>query len=88
MDTFDRYSLKVSKLGEKLGLSRHQGFAVIHALDLKSDPKYYRERRTANGHIQFQGLSNLALQRARKALGEGLDVDAAVIKYNARNSKK
>lgn len=88
VDTFDRYSLKVSKLGKKLGLTRHQGLAVIHALALKSDPKCYRKRLTANGHIQFQGLSNLALERARKALDEGLDVDEAVVRYNERNSNK
>lgn len=29
VDTFDRYSLKLSKLGEKLGLTRHLGLAVF-----------------------------------------------------------
>lgn len=83
VDTFDRYSLKLSKFGEKLGLTRHQGLAVTHALDLRSDPKCYREKLTANGHVQFQGLTNIALERAKKALDDGLDVDAAVASYNA-----
>jgi len=82
VDTFDRYSLKLSKLGEKLGLTRHQGLAVIHALDLRSDPKCYREKRTANGHVQFQGLSNIALERAKNAVVDGLNVDQAVADYN------
>lgn len=83
VDTFDRYSLKLSKFGEKLDLTRHQGLAVIHALDLRSDPKCYREKFTSNGHVQFQGLTNIALERAKKAIAEGLDVDAAVVAYNA-----
>ncbi|GAB3616539.1 hypothetical protein GCM10027416_10960 [Okibacterium endophyticum] len=83
VDTFDRYSLKLSKFGEKLGLTRHQGLAVIHALDLRSDPKCYREKLTSNGHVQFQGLTNIALERAKKAIAEGMDVDAAVVAYNA-----
>lgn len=88
VDTFDRYSLKLSKLGGKLGLTRHEGLAVIHALGLRSDPKCYREKRTANGHIQFQGLSNIALERARKAIAEGLDVDGAVADYNSHVASK
>lgn len=81
VDTFDRYSLKLSKLGDKLGLTRRQGYAIIHVLGLKSDPKCYREKRTANGNIQFQGLSNIALERAKTALADGLDVDEAVAAY-------
>lgn len=88
VDTFDRYSLKLSKLGEKLGLTRHQGLALVHALDLRSDPKCYREKRTSNGHVQFQGLSNIALERARKALADGLDIDKAVANYNSRVRSK
>lgn len=88
VDTFDRYSLKLSKLGEKLGLTRHQGLAVIHVLGLRSDPKCYREKRTANGHVQFQGLSNIALERARAALRDQLDVESAVADYNAHVAGK
>ncbi|MBI8988439.1 DUF3644 domain-containing protein [Corynebacterium meridianum] len=88
VDTFDRYSLKLSKLGEKLGLTQSQGYAVVHHLDLKSDPACYRSKTTPKGNITWQGLSNLALERARKALDDGLDVDAAVVEYNARNDRK
>ncbi|WP_029089677.1 DUF3644 domain-containing protein [Brevibacterium album] len=88
IDTFDRYSLKLSRLGEKLELTRHQGYAVIHHLDLKSDPACYRCKTTSKGNIAWQGLSNRALERARKALADGLDVDAAVTRYNAHNASK
>lgn len=88
VDTFDRYSLKLSRLGEKLGLTRYQAYAVIHHLGLKSDPACYRCKTTARGNIAWQGLSNRALERARKALDDGLDVDAAVVKYNAHNARK
>ncbi|WP_309130843.1 DUF3644 domain-containing protein [Brevibacterium sp.] len=93
VDTFDRYSLKLSKLGEKLGLTRHQGLAVAHVLDLKSDKKYYRAKLTAKGNIAWQGLSNHALEHAKRALANGLDVDEAVAQYNgwsrsARGPKK
>ncbi|WP_211359047.1 hypothetical protein [Nesterenkonia populi] len=84
VDTFDKYSLKLTKLGGKLGLSRHQGLAVVEALGLKDDPKCYREKRSASGSIQFQGLSNAALERAKRALQQGLDVEGAVDDYNAR----
>ncbi|WP_163721224.1 DUF3644 domain-containing protein [Micrococcus sp. Alg238-R198] len=87
VDTFDRYSLKLSKLGEKLGLTRHQGYAMIHYLDLKADPACYRCRTTPKGNIAWQGLSNRALDRARKALNEGLDINAVVATYNARNAR-
>lgn len=88
VDTFDRYSLKLSKLGEKLGVTRHQGYAVVHHLGLKSDPACYRCKTTSKGNIAWQGLSNRALERARKALDDGLDIQAAVVEYNDHNAKK
>lgn len=88
VDTFDRYSLKLSKLGDKLGLTRHQALAVVHHLDLKSDPACYSCKLTSKGNIAWQGLSNRALERAHKALDEGMDVDAAVAEYNAYRASK
>lgn len=88
VDTFDRYSIKLSAIGAKLGLTRHQRLAVVHALDLRSDAKCYREKLTSNGHVQFQGLSNVALDRAKKALGDGLDVAEAVARNNASVAAK
>lgn len=88
VDTLDRYSLKLSKLGEKIHLTRHEGLAVIHAFDLRSDPKCYMEKRSANGHVQFQGLSNIALERAKKAIAGGLNVDQGVADYNTHIASK
>lgn len=47
VDIFDRYSLKLSKLWERLGLTPHQAYAVVHHLGLKSGPAYYRCKTTA-----------------------------------------
>ena len=54
-----------------------------HALNLRSDPKCYRKKRTANGCVQFQRLTNIALGRVKTAHAQGLGVDAAVADYNA-----
>ena len=35
-------------------LARAQGYAVIHALGLRDDPKCYKEKRTARGNRQFE----------------------------------
>lgn len=86
VDTFDRYSIKLSEFGPKLGLNAYQGYAVIHALKLRSDPTCYWEKRTSRGNIQFQALSVTALERARKAIADnsGL-VEEAVTVYKARS---
>lgn len=86
--TFDRYSIKLSKFGEKLGLTQYQGYAVVYHLDLKSDPACYSCKVTPKKSIVWQGLSIRALELARRALDEGLDVDAAVTEYKAHIASK
>lgn len=81
VNTFDKFSLRLSKFGEKLGLTRDEGLAVVYALGLKSDPDCYLGRFTPNGGVTFQGLSNVALERAKTALKEGLDVQEALTAY-------
>ena len=88
VDTFDTYSIAPSKFGEKLGLTAHQGYAVIYALDLRNDPRCFKEKRASKGYVKFSGFSNRALERAKTALNDGLDVKQAVADYNARNRKK
>lgn len=88
VDTFDTYSIAPSKFGEKLGLTAHQGYAVIYALDLRNDPKCFKEKRASKGYVKFSGFSNRALERAKTALSDELDVKQAVADYNARNRKK
>ena len=86
--TFDRYSIKLSKFGEKLGLTQYQGYAVVQHLGLKSDPACYSCKVTPKKNIVWQGLSIRALELARRALDEGLDVDAAVAEYKAHIASK
>lgn len=83
VNVFDKYGIALSSFGERLELSRQQGYAVIYALRLKDDPHCYYVRRTARGGITFQGLSRRALERAREALSDGLDLDVAVSDYRA-----
>lgn len=89
VDTFDRYSIKLSEFGPKLGLNRYQGYAVIDALELRSDEACYLLKRTRKGNVQFQGLSPKALDRARKALADDPDlVERAVDDYKRARASR
>lgn len=81
---FDEYGLKLSQFGERLGLTRQQGLAIIDHLGLKLDDRTYFVRHNRSGNVIYQGLSARALHLAREALASGLDVDAATANYNAR----
>lgn len=84
---FDKYGIKLTDFGARLGLSMTQGYAVIYALDLKNDPDCYYVRRTPAGNVQFQGLSQAAVDKARQALDAGqLSVADAVGLYRARST--
>lgn len=85
MDPFQEFNIKLSEFGAKLGLSRQQGFALIWELDLKEDGRSFFIKKTERGNVVYQGLSARAIHRAREALDQGLDLDSAVRKYNARN---
>ncbi|MGY1738378.1 DUF3644 domain-containing protein [Geodermatophilus sp. SYSU D00684] len=81
---FDEFSIKLISFGERLGLSRQQGLAIVEHLELKDDDRAYFIRRNRNGNVVYQGLSARALHLARQALDDGLDVDAVTQAYNAR----
>jgi hypothetical protein len=81
VNTFDKYNIKLSEFGAKLGLGRDEGLAIIHALGLKDDPACYYARKTKQGNIAFQGLSKTALDQARKAIDGGLDIRQASVEY-------
>lgn len=61
------------------------GGVDLQGLDLKDDSRAYTVKRTPAGNIIYQGLSARALHLAREALDAGLDVDAAVDRYNSRS---
>lgn len=85
VNVFDKYGLKLSQFGDKLGLTSYEGLAVVYHLGLTDDPHAYYVKRTANGNIQFQGLSARALHIAREALAEHEGfVTEAVRAYKAR----
>lgn len=81
LNVFDKYGIKLSDFGRRLGLNREEGLALVHDLGLKQDPECFYIRRTAAGNPEFQGLSHVALERAREALDQGLDVQAAKKRY-------
>lgn len=85
---FDEFSIKLNDLGPRLGFNQHQGQAIIEHLQLKDDDRAYFVRRNRNGNIQFQGLSARALELAKKALADGLDVDEVTRAYNERRAAR
>lgn len=87
VNVFDKYSIKLSQFGAKLGLGRNEGLALIDALDLKDDPDCFYVKRTRAGNVQFQGLSARALEIARKALADSnFDLTVALAAYNRKTS--
>ncbi|WP_121192390.1 DUF3644 domain-containing protein [Motilibacter peucedani] len=86
---FEEYSVKLSSFGEKLGLSRHEGYALIETLALKGDDRAYFVKRTANGGVIYQGLSARALELGRKALQDpSMDLQTIVQQYQQARSRK
>lgn len=85
LDPFQEFNIKLTEFGAKLGLTRQQGLTIVWDLDLKDDSRAYYVKRTPAGNIIYQGLSARALHLAREALDAGLDVDAAVDRYNGRS---
>lgn len=86
---FDEYSIKLSKFGEHLGLSRHEGHALIAALNLKSDDRAYFVRKNQSGNVVYQGLSARALELGKRALADtDFNLDDAVRAYNSRGQRQ
>lgn len=82
---FEEFGIKLSKFGEKLGVSQTEGYAVIYVLGLKEDERSYFIKRTGSGNVVYQGLSARALALARDALAESsFDLADAVVRYKAR----
>ena len=87
MDPFQEFNIKLSEFGQKLGVTRHEGYALIWCLELKNDGRAYYIKKTDRGNVVYQGLSARALHLARQALDEDLDVGEAAARYNARSRK-
>lgn len=67
---FEEYGIKLSKFGEKLGVSVNEGYAVLDALKIKDDDRAYFVRYTSSGNIIYQGLSARALELGKQALAD------------------
>lgn len=84
---FEEFGIKLSEFGEKLSLTRTEGYALIHVLNLKGDERAYFLKLTSSGNVRFQGLSSRALEVAKAALAdEAFDLAEAVRIYKARKS--
>lgn len=82
---FEEYAIKLSKLGEHLGITRNEGLALIAALQLKDDDRSYFVKRNASGNVIYQGLSARALEVGKRALADhDFDLQDAVRRYNSR----
>lgn len=82
---FEEFGTKLSKFGETLGLSQHQGHALIEALKLKGDDRAYFVRVNDRGNVQFQGLSARAIDLGRRTLADpAFDLEKVVRNYNAK----
>lgn len=82
VDPFVEFGGKLTEFGQKLGITRQQGYALIAHLALKEDDRAYFCRRTKNGNIQYQGLGARAYELGRRALESGIDVAELTRQYN------
>lgn len=84
---FEEFGTKLTAFGEKLGISRQEGLALIWELNLKKDDRAYFVKKTDSGHILFQGLSARAVDLGRKALADPtFDITQVTRRYNNRNA--
>ncbi|WP_285907354.1 DUF3644 domain-containing protein [Pseudodesulfovibrio pelocollis] len=84
-DSTGYYSLMATKLGEKLGLNRHQVLSVINYLGLKDDPHCYKEFKM--GSQCHKHYSPKAIDAIRKAL-EVEPIEAIVEKMKQRKREQ
>jgi hypothetical protein len=68
VNELDYYSLNVSALAEKVGLTAPRTTALIRYLGLQDDVEYYK--RIMVGKVAFKRYSMKALERLKRALGE------------------
>jgi hypothetical protein len=88
VDPFTEFSVKLSEYGGLLGLTQHQGYAVIESLGLKQDERCYYEKRRASGSVVYQGLSARALHLGREALySKDFDLERAVREYQTSRNR-
>lgn len=85
---FEEFGIKLSEFGNKLGVTRHEGYAIVRHLNLKDDERAYFVKRNKSGNVVYQGLSARALELGRRALADPeFDLAAVTAAYNQRNRR-
>jgi hypothetical protein len=89
INPFDKYPIRPSQFGPKLGLNTVQGYAISEALGLRDDSEYFWIKRAPKGYVIYQAYSAKALDRARTAIGGAeIDIDGAMKTYVGKRSRK
>lgn len=85
---FEEFGTKLSEFGNKLGVTRTQGYAIIRALKIKEDERAYFVKLNASKNVVYQGLSARAIELGKAALNDDMfDLAAVTTEYNQRNRK-
>ena len=79
VNIWDKYNMGRDDLAKKLAITGPRASAIIEELEIQQDPDCFKLLRRKKS--QFKGYSKRALDRIRKALNEGLDVDAVWLKH-------
>ncbi|MGI8794733.1 MAG: hypothetical protein ACR2H3_16420, partial [Acidimicrobiales bacterium] len=53
---FQEFNIRLSEFGQKLGLGRQAGLALVWNLDLKDDNRAYYVKKTDRGNIVYPRL--------------------------------
>lgn len=74
VNELDFYNLGARQLAEKVGLTTPKLVAVVEHLGIRHDPECYKEIKI--GRTVHKRYSPLAIEKIKKALEDGLDVEA------------
>jgi len=85
VNLFDRYTMGLHDLADKVGLGRTKTLALVHHLGLQADPECFKEFRHKSLH--FRGYSPKALQRIQEAL-PNIDIDHIVQEFFRQRGQK
>ena len=82
VNIWDKYNLGRDDLAEKLGLSGPRASAVIMELGIQEDTECFKILRRKKS--EFKGYSKKALDKIRRVLADGLDVEEVWRKHRHR----
>ncbi|MBV8371570.1 MAG: hypothetical protein JO036_21880 [Candidatus Eremiobacteraeota bacterium] len=86
IDVWNRFPFRYKQIAEILGLPSYvQGSALAKELGLKDDPNMYYEKRV--GSQKVYGYSQLALDKMKHAMAEGIDIREVYRRRNTATGK-